>query len=469
VLRTDDLALATAQLGERFYGEPSRKLAVLGVTGTNGKTTTTFLIHQILNALGLRAGLMGTVVIDDGTEVAPAALTTAPALEVSRTLSRMLEAGCTAAVLEVSSHALHQRRVGAITFAGATFTNLTGDHLDYHKSMEEYAAAKAMLFEFLSPQGCAIVNAADPAHERMLRDCGARTLRCLPTANASAKSPAPGMGECRAVIRAMGHSHTDVTFHGPWGGEGSGGSGGVEIRLPLVGAFNVTNALQAAAMIHMCFGGKGEGWLSFADIAAELAKVKAPPGRLEPVTAPGAEITVFVDYAHSDDALKTVLATMREAMSGAAGRKQESGGGEGDAGELWVVFGCGGDRDKAKRSRMGAVAAKLADYIIVTSDNPRTEEPRTIIGEIIDGVPAESQPRVRIEPDREAAIQMAIRTAPPGSIIVIAGKGHEDYQILPDPAKPGQTITRHFDDREVAREALAKRGVNIRGRKAVKA
>jgi UDP-N-acetylmuramoyl-L-alanyl-D-glutamate--2,6-diaminopimelate ligase len=237
--------------------------------------------------------------------------------------------------------------------------------------------------------------------------------------------------------------------------------------------FNIVNALEAAALVFACFGGKGEGWLSFADIVGALARVKAPPGRLEPVTAIGTEISVFIDYAHSDDALKTVLGTMREAMAGAAGSGGKAGGKGVSAGthsgELWCVFGCGGDRDRTKRPRMGEVAARFADYVVVTSDNPRTEEPRTIIGEIIDGIPAESQPRVRIEPDREAAIQMAIRTAPPGSIIVIAGKGHEDYQILPDPAKPGQTITRHFDDREVAREALSKRGVKVRGRKAVKA
>ncbi len=464
VLRTDDLALATARIGERFYGDPSRKLAVLGVTGTNGKTTTTFLIHQVLNALGVRTGLMGTVVIDDGTETAPAALTTAPALEISRTLARMHEAGCAAAVLEVSSHSLHQRRVGAITFAGAAFTNLTGDHLDYHLTMDAYADAKAMLFESLSPQAAAVVNAADPAHTRMLRDCKARTLKCLPTLSGSAPAAKLAAGECRAIVRGLGHSHTDVVFEGPWGS--------AQIRLPLVGMFNVVNALEAAAMIHMAFGGKGDGWLSFADVAAALAKVKAPPGRLEPVTAPGAEITVFVDYAHSDDALRTVLGTTRQAMAGAPSGPINGGATPGGAGahsgELWCVFGCGGDRDRTKRPRMGEVAAKLADYVIVTSDNPRTEEPRSIIGEIIDGIPTESQPRVRIEPDREAAIQMAIRTAPPGSIIVIAGKGHEDYQILPDPDRPGQTITRHFDDREVAREALVKRGVKIHGRKPAK-
>lgn len=469
MLTAADLPLATAQIAERFYGNPSSKLAVLGVTGTNGKTTITFLIHQILNELGVRSGLMGTVVIDDGTEVAPAALTTAPALEISRTLARMHEAGCTAAVLEVSSHALHQRRVGAITFAGAAFTNLTGDHLDYHKTMEEYGAAKAMLFESLAPSAAAVVNAADPAHERMLRDCKARVMKCLPTIVSAGSSSAPSSelaeGQCRAIVRAMGHSHSDVRFEGPWGS--------ADVRLPLVGMFNVVNALQAAALVFACFGGKGEGWLSFADIVGALARVKAPPGRLEPVTAAGGEITVFVDYAHSDDALKTVLGTMREAMAGAAGSGGKPGG-KGvstgsHSGELWCVFGCGGDRDRTKRPRMGEVAARLADYVVVTSDNPRTEEPRSIIGEIIDGIPAESQPRVRIEPDREAAIQMAIRTAPPGSIIVIAGKGHEDYQILPDPAKPGQTITRHFDDREVAREALSKRGVKVRGRKAVKA
>ncbi|MBX3402798.1 MAG: UDP-N-acetylmuramoyl-L-alanyl-D-glutamate--2,6-diaminopimelate ligase [Phycisphaeraceae bacterium] len=439
VLRAADLALATAQIGERFYGEPSSKLTVLGITGTNGKTTTTFLIHQILNALGIRCGLMGTVVIDDGTEVAPASLTTPPALEISRTLARMHEAGCTAAVLEVSSHALHQRRVGATRFAGAAFTNLSGDHLDYHRTMDDYAAAKAMLFAALPADGVAVVNAADPAHERMLRDCCARVVRCLETIRAE-RADAPENG-CRAAIRAMSRSGMELNLAGPWGH--------VNLRVPLVGAFNATNALQAAALVHAVFGGTGEDDVSFTTIAQALARCRPPPGRLEPVTAPGAEITVLVDYAHTDDALRTVLSTAREAL--------------GDAGaELWCVFGCGGDRDATKRPRMGAAAATLADRVVVTSDNPRTENPRAIIGQIIDGIPAEAQPRVQIEPDRAAAINLAVRSAPPGSIILIAGKGHEDYQILPNPDRPGQTVTRHFDDREVAREALSKRGVKLR-------
>ena len=444
MLRTGDLALATAQIGERFYGQPSSKLTVLGVTGTNGKTTTTFLIHQILNALGIRCGLMGTVVIDDGTEVAPASLTTPPALEISRTLARMHEAGCTAAVLEVSSHALHQRRVGATRFAGAAFTNLSGDHLDYHKTMDDYAAAKAMLFAALPADGVAVVNTADPAHERMLRDCRARVVRCLETIRAE-RAEAPE-GCCRAAIRTMSRSGMELNLAGPWGH--------TNVRVPLVGAFNATNALQAAALVHAVFGGTGEDDLSFTIIAQALSRCRPPAGRLEPVTAPNAEITVLVDYAHSDDALRTVLATSREALAA-------TGTADG-RGELWCVFGCGGDRDASKRPRMGAVAAAQADRVIVTSDNPRTENPRTIIGQIIDGIPAEAQPRVQIEPDRAAAIHLAVRSAPTASIILVAGKGHENYQILPDPDRPGHTVTRHFDDREVAREALTARGVKLR-------
>ncbi len=444
VLRAGDLELATAQIGERFYGDPSSRLTVLGVTGTNGKTTTTFLVHQVLNALGIRCGLMGTVVIDDGTEVAPASLTTPPALEISRTLARMHEAGCVAAVLEVSSHALHQRRVGATRFAGAVFTNLTGDHLDYHRTMDDYAAAKAMLFAALPPEGAAVVNAADPWHGRMLRDCRARVVRCLETVRAE-RADAPE-GCCRAAIRAMSRSGMELNLAGPWGH--------TSVRVPLVGAFNASNALQAAALVHAVFGGTGEDDVSFTTIAQALSRCRPPPGRLEPVTAPGAEITVLVDYAHTDDALRTVLATTREALGAPAGADGRA--------ELWCVFGCGGDRDATKRPRMGAAAAALADRVVVTSDNPRTENPRAIIGQIIDGIPPEAQTRVQIEPDRAAAIHLAVRSAPPGSVIVIAGKGHEDYQILPDPDRPGQTVTRRFDDREVAREALSKRGVKLR-------
>ncbi len=519
LLTATDTNLAIARLAERFYGEPSSKMRVIGVTGTNGKTTTTFLIHQMLNALGIRCGLIGTVVIDDGVETAAALLTTPPALEISRTFARMHDAGCQAAVMEVSSHALHQRRVGALHWNAAVFTNLTGDHLDYHKTMEEYAAAKAMLFEHLPTDGVAVVNIQDAGHSRMVKGMksGVRVVRCkvegsisvlggtgsesggtgslLPVSGAqgthhwqqAASATLPIVGGtapetvCRARVMGATTEGTDVEFTGPWGH--------CVCRVPLVGAFNVMNALQAVATVHALWGGTDEDALSFEIIAGALEKASAPPGRLEPVTAIGAPIQVFVDYAHTDDALATVLGVLRGAMGRAASEPSEkhdlgrgtSAIGTGPmpgrvaGGELWCVFGCGGDRDRTKRPRMGKVAAEMADRVVVTSDNPRTEDAGGIIEEILAGVragehglPAQSSGRTRgtggvvVEPDRERAIRLAITAAKPGDTIIIAGKGHEDYQILPDPAKKGATITRHFDDREVARAALRERGIAVR-------
>ncbi|MCC6322129.1 MAG: UDP-N-acetylmuramoyl-L-alanyl-D-glutamate--2,6-diaminopimelate ligase [Phycisphaerales bacterium] len=453
LLVTGDILLASAQMAERFYGSPSSRLIMIGVTGTKGKTTTAYLIHQILNALGVRTGMIGTVCIDDGVEVAPASLTTPPALEVSCTLGRMVEAGCAACVMEVSSHALHQRRVGAaggVEFRAGMFTNLTGDHLDYHGTMEEYAAAKAMLFAGLPTAedgGVAVVNIMDPAHSGMVKGCRARVLRC------SIDKPLAVRGGgtapetlCTAKVLREGADWTEVEFVGPWGHHAC--------RVPLAGEFNVMNALQAAAVVHGVFGGTGEDDFSFAIIAEALARCGAPPGRMEPVTAEGAEITVLVDYAHTDDALKNVLTTVRGTMARGCG-----GGGKG---ELWCVFGCGGDRDRTKRPRMGKVASELADRIVITSDNPRTESADGIIAEVLSGVAAESQPRVKVEADRERAIGLAVKGAKAGDVVVIAGKGHETYQILPDPRRAGGTVTREFDDREVARMALRARGVAVR-------
>lgn len=464
LLHAGDLSLATAKLAERFYGDPSSKLTMIGVTGTNGKTTTTYLIHQMLNAMGVRCGLIGTVVIDDGTETAAASLTTPPALELSRTLARMVEAGCRAAVMEVSSHALHQHRAGAIAFNAGVFTNLTHDHLDYHGTMDHYADAKAMLFASLPADGVAVVNVQDAGHTRMVRDCAARVLRCrmsdsrgdaqrggLPIGGGTAPETVR-----RARVVGVSTTSTDIEFSGGWHGTDGGE---ITVRVPLVGAFNVMNALQALAVVHALYGGTGEDDFSLAIIGEALAHIAPPPGRLEPVTRNGDAIGVFVDYAHTDDALKTVLSTVRAAMT-----ERTKGGG----GRLWCVFGCGGDRDRTKRPKMGRIASELADKVVITSDNPRTEDAQAIIAEIRGGIDLAHAAKVAVEADREAAIHLAIAQAAAGDCIVIAGKGHEDYQILPDPAKKGATITRHFDDREVAREALKKRGITPRPKPGVR-
>jgi UDP-N-acetylmuramoyl-L-alanyl-D-glutamate--2,6-diaminopimelate ligase len=446
VLVSDDLPIVAAQMAERFYGSPSSKLDLIGITGTNGKTTTAHLVHQILNGVGTRCGLIGTVLIDDGREVAPAILTTPPATELSRTLSVMAESGCAACVMEVSSHALEQARVAALGYDIAVFTNLTGDHLDYHGTMDAYAAAKAMLFEKLPSTGWAIVNAEDPYADRMLASCRAQILRCsVDDARAGLAPkrlpPAPPEGECRATIRSMTMSGTQVTFAGPWGR--------FEVTMRLVGRHNAMNALQALAACH-CLG------VEAPVLERQIAVAAAPPGRLEPVTGPADPYAVLVDYAHTDDALRKVMETLRPllderiAAPGARGLR-----GEHRSGRLCVVFGCGGDRDATKRPRMGAVAAELADTVIVTSDNPRTERPSDIIDQILAGVPGELRQKVSVDADRARAIERAIEGARPGDIILIAGKGHETDQIMPDGR--GGTVRHHFDDREAAKLALVQR------------
>lgn len=423
------LAESTARMAERFYGDPTTGLVVIGVTGTKGKTTTAHLIHQILNSSGVRCGLIGTVVVDDGTEVAPATLTTPPAAELSRTFARMLDAGCRAAAMEVSSHALDQGRVAAVRFSIGVFTNLSGDHLDYHATMERYARAKARLFEVLPPSGAGIVNADDPGAAEVVGRCGAPLLRC--SLHGGGACPTGG---CRACVASSDRSGTIATFAGPWGEFGA--------RLLLIGRHNVMNALQAIAA---CWA----AGLGPEQLKAGVERAASPPGRLEPVTAEDAPFSVLVDYAHTDDAIRKALEAVRPLV-----------GAGGAGGRLRIVFGCGGDRDRTKRPRMGAAAIELADVVYVTSDNPRSEDPGAIIREILSGVDGSQRHRLHIEPDRRAAIERAIEDASAGDIVVIAGKGHETYQILPDGR--GGTMSIAFDDREEARRALERRGPGAR-------
>ena len=439
VLTSTDVPLATALLAERFYGEPSAKLKLIGATGTNGKTTTTFLIHQLLNKVHIRCGLMGTVLIDDGVETAPAQLTTAPALEISRTLARMHESGCRACSFEVSSHALDQERVGALKIAAGVFSNLTHDHLDYHKTMENYAAAKARLFAMLpgaAAGGVAVVNADDPWHKRMLQDCKARVVRCSMKSRHDASLPA---ADWSARIVALTLTGMDVEFTPPTGRP-------VRVHLPLIGEFNVMNAMQAAAVASACY----PDHLTAQAAAEALAHVHAPPGRLQPVTGPQDAAAVFVDYAHTDDALSRVLTVLRKALVGS-----------GSGGRLLCVFGCGGDRDKAKRPKMARVAATLADKAFATSDNPRSENPDAILDQVVAGVPTERRSAVTRVTDRAKAIRQAVADLHAGDILVVAGKGHEDYQIVADGR--GGTVKNKFDDRDEVRKALAAKRAGGRG------
>jgi UDP-N-acetylmuramoyl-L-alanyl-D-glutamate--2,6-diaminopimelate ligase len=407
-----DPSLAAALIAERFHGNPTRSLELIGVTGTNGKTTIAYLVQQLFAGAGLRCGLVGTVEIDDGRERVPSQLTTPPALELSELFARMVDHGCRAAAMEVSSHSLDQHRVAGLSFRTGIFTNLTGDHLDYHGTMERYAAAKARLFHMLDEGGTAVLNIDDPWHRAMM-PARAKVLRT---------SLADPGADCLATVHRMGLDAMEVTFRGPWGM--------IELRLPLVGRHNAMNALQAAAAAWSC-GIDGER------IARALAGCHAPPGRLQPVSVGGAGFSVLVDYAHSDDALANVLRALRPTVP--------------DGGRLRVVFGCGGDRDRTKRPRMAKVACEGADEVIVTSDNPRTEDPSAIIAEIMTGVPDSARGRVAVELDRSRAIAHAVTSAREGDIILIAGKGHEDYQII-------GTEKRSFDDRREAEAALRLRG-----------
>jgi UDP-N-acetylmuramoyl-L-alanyl-D-glutamate--2,6-diaminopimelate ligase len=475
LLVTDELASVGAIIAERFFASPSSALRLLGVTGTNGKTTIAYLTQQLVRAAGVRCGMIGTVCIDDGATVTPAALTTPPAIELSRTLARMVARGCGACVMETSSHSLDQGRVAGLSYAAAAFTNLSHDHLDYHHSMESYAAAKARLFAMLPASGLAVVNIDDPWHARMLRDCKAPVVACsLGPAPERSAWPSGTVAHVRAVIVGTTASTTRVTLfvtsptHGlpamaPTAKHSLGARVALAtsvwdstvIELPLVGPHNALNALQAGVLALAATVDDGPRALDAAvAIVGAMACVKAPPGRLEPVTPADAPVHAYVDYAHSDDSLARVLDVLRAALTGS------------HTARLICVMGCGGDRDRSKRPVMGATSAAKADLTVITSDNPRTEDPGEIIAQIVAGVAPELRGRVLVEPDRARAIALAVEKCRPGDVLLVAGKGHEDYQIVLDERSRGQTHLRtvklHFDDREVTRAALDQHGWPVR-------
>ena len=401
-------------LADRFFDQPSRTFKLVGITGTNGKTTTTFLLAELLNLAGMRTGRLGTIDIHDGCDSQPTPLTTLPAIELTRHLAHMRDVGCDAVVMEVSSHALEQGRVAALDFDVALFTNLSGDHLDYHQTMTAYADAKAVLFDSLVDTAAAIVNVDDDYANRMMRDCKAKVIGC--SLNAVAEDA------CRATVIDDNKLHPLVKFDGPWGS--------FESRLQLAGRHNCMNLLQAVATAF-------ELGVPIATIAAAIATCSPPPGRLQSVSdMEQDDISVFVDYAHTDAALENVLQAARPLVDADS--------------QLWVVFGCGGDRDRRKRPRMAAVACANADRIVITSDNPRTEVAEQIVADVETGVPSADLSRCVSIVDRAAAIDHAVASAQQGDVIVIAGKGHEDYQII-----GRETV--HFDDSEVAADALAAR------------
>jgi UDP-N-acetylmuramoyl-L-alanyl-D-glutamate--2,6-diaminopimelate ligase len=402
-----DTRLAMALMAAELAGRPSDDLVVVGVTGTNGKTTSAFLLHAVLEAAGRRSGLIGTIEARVGGQVEPVIHTTPESVDLQRLLARMRDAGDTACAMEVSSHALAQRRVAGIRFTAALFTNLTRDHLDYHPDVEDYYLAKRALF--VRPAG----EGADPPGAANLDDEFGRRL--------AAESGALGFAvEREADVRPLDvrQSRTGFTarMRTPRGEFG--------ITSPLRGRFNVSNVTGVVAVGEIL-------GLDHDAVARGIAAVAGVPGRFEPVDA-GQPFEVLVDYAHTPDSLDNVLREARKLVP--EGRR------------LIVVFGCGGDRDRGKRPQMGGIARGLADIAIVTSDNPRTEDPDAIIAEILVGA-AEGPGELVVEADRRRAIALAAQRASAGDVVVVAGKGHERGQERNGVVSP-------FDDREVAREVL---------------
>jgi UDP-N-acetylmuramoyl-L-alanyl-D-glutamate--2,6-diaminopimelate ligase len=406
--------VALAQLADAYYDHPSRALTVVGITGTNGKTTTSYLVEALLAARGLGTGVIGTIQYVLGRETRPASQTTPEAVELQRMLAEMRASGVRGVAMEVSSHALALHRVDGIEFDVAVFTNLTQDHLDFHGTLEEYGRAKRRLFELLArsakPAPTAVVNADDPAGASMVAGHRGRVLTYGRAAGALV----------RAVEHASGGDGIRLVVDTP--------RGRVAAASPLIGEHNVSNLL-AAIGVGVALD------LSPDAIATALARVPGVPGRFEQVHA-GQPFLVVVDYAHTPDALARVLATARKLTRG----------------RLGAVFGCGGDRDRTKRPIMGEIAARLADRVWVTSDNPRTERPQAIVDDVLAGVRRATADgsRWEAEPDRYAAIAGALAWARPDDVVVIAGKGHETYQIVGTDVLP-------FDDREVARRILTER------------
>jgi UDP-N-acetylmuramoyl-L-alanyl-D-glutamate--2,6-diaminopimelate ligase len=412
-----DARLAIALLADAVYGHPSRDMRVVGITGTNGKTTSAYLIASIFEANGIRCGVLGTVVYRVGNEVREATRTTPEAPDVQALLREMADSGCGACTMEVSSHALSLRRVDAITFAAGVFTNLTRDHLDFHGDMESYFQAKRRLFEMLPADAPSVLNIDDPRGESLVQ-LAPRPMTYGINQPADVR---PG--------RPLSFSLHGLTF------PVDTPRGTVPIHSRLVGRPNVYNILAAVATAVALD-------MPFDAIERGVQDLHGVPGRFEVVSSMQDEVTVVVDYAHTDDALRNLLETARPLAKG----------------QLITVFGCGGDRDRTKRPLMGAVAGRLSDVIVITSDNPRSEDPNRIIDEIQRGITPDTRrgitQRILTIVDRRAAIAKAIEEARPGDLVLIAGKGHEKYQVIGDRTLP-------FDDAAVAREALARRRTKV--------
>ncbi len=402
-LKTPDTRLALALASSTFYGHPSRQLKLIGITGTNGKTSVAFILRYLLQSVGNKTAIMGTVGYDFGSGMTESRLTTPEAPEINKFLQNALKAGSTHAVIEVSSHSLYMKRAAGLAFDVALFTNLTQDHLDFHGDIDSYRESKAKLFVGLDSSAKAVLNKDDPAWEQL-------------ASSSSAEIITYSLSDSTADYHVTSYSHSSdglrVNLVTP--------EIKTEIASSLVGEFNVYNIISAYAAAE-AVGAKPDSGLS------ELPQI---PGRLEKLSL-DSDFTLFVDYAHTPDALKNAINAAREVL--------------GDSGKLITLFGCGGDRDKEKRPIMGEVASTLSDFTIITSDNPRSEKPEDIIKEIVAGI--ETNAQFDSVPDRRAALKMALKIASTGDVVLIAGKGHEEYQEL-------MGIRNRFSDKEVVKELM---------------
>ena len=398
----DDTRKAYSPICASFFGNPADSLKLIGLTGTNGKTTTTFLIKQILENVGKKVGLIGTVQNMVGDEVYPAHYTTPDPHELQSLFRKMVDAGCEYCIMEVSSQALAQGRVEGIHFHIGAFTNLTQDHLDYHKTWENYFESKKLLFKACD---CAVTNLDDEYGLKIVDGCDCRVVTY-------------GVDNMKAdfVARNVGFSANGVRYD--LVGEKMG-----RVSCPIPGRFSVYNSLCATS-VALTLG------VDFTDVLEAISKSKGVKGRIEVVPTPNQDYTVIIDYAHSPDGLENIISSLKEIANG----------------RVVTVFGCGGDRDRTKRPKMGKIAAELSDFCVVTSDNPRSENPSAIIEDILEGMKDTATPYEVVE-NRKEAIAWAMKNAQPNDIILLAGKGHETYQILP-------TGTIHFDEREAVAEVL---------------
>lgn len=413
-IKVSDARRSMAQVSAQFYNHPSQNLKVVGVTGTNGKTTTAFMVRAILEMAEMPCGLLGTVQYQIGQRVIPAARTTPESVEIQEMMSEMLRAGCAGVSMEVSSHALDQSRVAAVDFDVAVFTNLSQDHLDYHRTMKNYFESKAKLFSALGTvrkAGRAVVNADNAYGRELIKRLGGDDA----VLSYGVSTDAVIRTEDVRVSAEGGY----FVVHTP--------QGSIPMSLPLIGRYNVSNAL-AAIGASLALG------IDLGTIEAALAQFRAVPGRVESVNV-DEEFRILIDYAHTADALRNVLITVGELTRG----------------RLILVFGCGGDRDKGKREPMGQAACELADFSILTNDNPRTEDPQEILKQIEEAFPAGARRHYQVIEDRREAIERALDIARPGDTVLIAGKGHETYQEFADTVVP-------FNDRQVVEEYFSLSG-----------